>query len=155
MAMVVAIGATVGAQQGQAQEPARQGGGRGPQGPPRNLKVLPKDWTSQQVQGFMRNFTAGLGVQCTFCHVQDRASDEKPEKEIARKMIQMTAAINDQFLKGLPETSHGTMPAATPTASPAPAAPPPPNAPNMSRVNCFTCHRGTTHPLTAPGGGGH
>jgi hypothetical protein len=102
----------------------------------------------------MRNFTTGLGVQCTFCHVQDRASDEKPEKQIARKMIQMTAAINDQFLKDLPETSHGEH-AETPAATPAPARqPPPPDAPNMSRVNCYTCHRGTSHPLTAPGGGG-
>ena len=39
---------------------------------------------------------------CTHCHVgtqADRAKDDKPEKAIARKMIKMMMAINDDFLK--------------------------------------------------------
>src|SRR5262245_24181699 len=65
------------------------GGGRGPQPPPKNLQVLPKDWTRQQVTQVMRGFTRGLGVRCPFCHVGeegadlstfDFASDEKPTK---------------------------------------------------------------------------
>ena len=100
---------------------------------PHNLQVLPKDWTTQQVVTFMRaNFTVGLGVQCTYCHVADRASDEIPKKGIARKMLAMEMAINDQFLKDVGE--------------PAPA--------GQSKVTCYTCHRGAEKPLTAPPAGG-
>jgi hypothetical protein len=106
-------------------EQGRQGGG------PRNLQVLPKDWTGQQVQQFMRNVVArGLGVQCTHCHVQDRASDEKPQKVTARKMLQMMMTLNEQHLKDV--------------GDPAVA----------QKVTCYTCHRGTTKPLTAPPDGG-
>ena len=124
-------GAGQGQGQVQGQPPPPQGrGGRAPQ----NLQVLPKDMTGQQVQMFMRTFTAALGVECTHCHVQDRASDEKPTKVMARKMMQMTAAINGDLLKGIGE--------------PAPE--------GTSKVTCFTCHRGALKPLTAPvpGGGG-
>jgi photosynthetic reaction center cytochrome c subunit len=103
-----------------------------PQGP-HNLQVLPKDMTQQQVVTLMRTFTAGLGVQCTYCHVQDRSLDDLPNKGIARKMIAMEMAINDQFLKGI--------------GDPAPA--------GTSKVTCYTCHRGAEKPLTAaPAGGG-
>jgi len=100
-----------------------------PQGQaPKNLQVLPKDWTGQQVQVVMRTFTAGLGVQCTYCHVADRSSDENPHKVVARKMLAMEMAINTQFLKDVGE--------------PAPA--------GQNKVTCYTCHRGAEKPLTAP-----
>ena len=102
---------------------------------PTNLQVLPKDMTQQQVVAVMRTFTQGLGVMCDHCHVgtqADRAKDDKPEKATARKMIKMMMAINNDFLKDVGE--------------PAPA--------GQSKVTCYTCHRGTTKPLTAPGGGG-
>ena len=100
---------------------------------PHNLQVLPKDWTQQQVVALMRSaFTVGLGVQCTYCHVADRASDEVPKKGIARKMLTMEMAINDQFLKDV--------------GQPAPAGQP--------KVTCYTCHRGAEKPLTAPPAGG-
>jgi hypothetical protein len=120
-----------GAGQGQVQAPP-QGRGRG--GPPTNLQVLPKDWTGQQVQQLMRTFTAGLGVECSHCHVgtpADRAKDDKPEKLEARKMIAMMLAINNDFLKDVGE----------------------PAAPGTFKVTCYTCHRGALKPLTAPGGG--
>ncbi|HET8698992.1 MAG TPA: hypothetical protein VFO94_16025, partial [Gammaproteobacteria bacterium] len=48
-------------------------GGAFAQGPaqeaPKNLKVLPKDWTRPQVVQVMQNITAALGVGCDFCHV--------------------------------------------------------------------------------------
>jgi hypothetical protein len=104
-----------------------------PQQPaPKNLQVLPKDWTSAQVVTFMRTVTVGLGVQCTYCHVADRSSDEVPKKAIARKMLAMQMAINDQFLKDVGE--------------PAPA--------GQTKVTCYTCHRGAEKPLTAPPAGG-
>lgn len=111
-------------------------GGRGPQPPPKNLQVLPKDMTTQQVTTAMRRITGALGVECTHCHVsmQDRASDDKPAKLVARKMLKMTMQINDELLKDV--------------GQPAPA--------GEQKVTCFTCHRGALKPLTAAAaGGGH
>src|ERR1700679_3253745 len=65
---------------------AQQPGGRGvPE--PKNLKLLsPKS----DIMFIMRSFNDALGVQCTYCHVQnDFAADSNPKKDIARKMISM------------------------------------------------------------------
>ena len=134
LASVLVVAAVNGqGQQGQ-QAPARQGGA--PPATPQNLQVLPKDMTLQQVQALMRTFTAGLGVQCPYCHVgtpQERAKDDNPNKLVARKMIRMMLAINSDFLKDV-----GDPPAA-----------------GQSKVTCYTCHRGVEKPLTAaPAGGG-
>ena len=111
-------------------------GGQKPQAPPKNLQVLPKDMTIQQVTSTMRRVAGALGVDCTHCHVSltDRASDDKPAKLIGRKMFKMTMQINDEFLKDV--------------GTPAPA--------GEQKVTCFTCHRGALKPLTAPAAaGGH
>ncbi len=73
----------------------------------KNLKVLPKDISSKELQGIMvDDFQDGLGVTCGFCHANaknghglDFASDEKPEKEISRAMIRMTIGINKKYFK--------------------------------------------------------
>lgn len=85
----------------------------------KNVQVL-KDVPSGQFLQYMRAFNASLGVQCSFCHVQDRSSDEKHEKLTARNMIKMTHAINDQFFAGKME------------------------------VRCYTCHKGAEHPVSNP-----
>jgi hypothetical protein len=88
--------------------------------PPTNLKVL-KVSTGAEVGQIMRTFTAGLGVQCVFCHEQGNfASDANPKKDIARHMITMTQQINGNFSEG------------------------------KLRVSCYTCHRGEAEPKTAP-----
>src|SRR3954464_10438732 len=113
--------APAGAAQGQPPAPGAGGPGRGPAPAPQNLKVLPKTWTRQQVQAVMQTFVESLGQQapaqgapppakgqgegCLHCHVQgketppgargpapDFASDENPNKDVARKMIQMVMA---------------------------------------------------------------
>jgi hypothetical protein len=99
-----------------AQE-APKGGKKGGGGPPKNLKVLPAD---QNLIPTMRSFTAALGVQCDYCHVADRSSDENPKKEVARMMITMAKDINAKFPDG------------------------------QMHVTCYTCHRGAEKPLTAP-----
>jgi len=109
----------------------------GAQAPPENLQVLPKTMTRPEVTAFMRTLAAGLGVQCNHCHVgspAERAKDDKPEKAMARKMLQMTMAINNDLLKDI-----GTPP-----------------ADGARRVTCFTCHRGALKVPTAPpaAGGG-
>ncbi len=87
--------------------------------PPTNLKVL-KVTTGPEVGQIMRTFTAGLGVQCGYCHeAGNYASDSNPKKEIARHMITMTQVINGNF--------EGKL-----------------------RVSCYTCHRGEPEPKTAP-----
>jgi hypothetical protein len=87
---------------------------------PTNLKVL-KGATGAEVSQIMRTFTAGLGVQCVYCHIQGNfASDENPKKETARHMIEMTKLVNGQF------------------------------SDKKMHVTCFTCHRGEAEPKTAP-----
>ncbi len=93
------------------------GEGKKMHAPPKNLKLLqPSD-----LMPAMRAYRIALGVQCTFCHVEGNfASDEKPTKEMARKMIVMTREVNAKF----------------------------PDA--KEHVTCYTCHSGATEPLTAP-----
>jgi len=81
---------------------------------PKNLKVLPKTWTTAKVNDFMKKQVArGLGVKCDACHVKgDYASDDNKAKLAARKMIALTDGINRDFFKKKPE------------------------------VTCFTCHKG-------------
>ena len=75
----------------------------------------------------MGMYRASLGVACTGCHVQgDFASDAKPEKEVARKMIVMTRQINATFPAGVGEHETG------------------------DHVTCFTCHNGAAMPKTTP-----
>jgi len=93
---------------------------RKPPPDPTNLKVL-KVTKGAEVMQIMRTFTTGLGVQCSYCHVQGNfASDDNPKKQVARQMIEMAAKINANF-------SDGKM-----------------------RVTCYTCHRGEAEPKTAP-----
>ena len=70
----------------------------------------------------MRTFTVALGVQCTHCHAGtppqlNYPSDEKPTKDVARKMIHMVMHINDEHLKGI-----GSATPAEPRAAGAPPA---------------------------------
>ena len=96
---------------------------------PKNLKVLPKDWSREQVVAVMQNFTAALGVGCNFCHdlkqgqPPDFASDEKKEKDMARAMMKVATDLNANLPKAL-----GTDPKET------------------TRIGCITCHRGVPEP---------
>ena len=101
--------------------------------PKRNLKVLPKDITHDQLDSTMDSWKAALGVKCNFCHAPsadssnhhlDFASDAKPEKNMARYMYKMTAKINKKFFKD-DKDDKGMMVAA---------------------ISCKTCHRGSPHP---------
>ena len=100
---------------------------------PKNLTVLPKTTGGRDLQRVMFSFTGGLGVRCNFCHVgeegqdfsqYDFVSDSKPEKNQARIMIQMTDAINSQYLAKLNVDSASSV-----------------------RVSCITCHRGNATPV--------
>jgi cytochrome c551/c552 len=127
----------------------RAGGGGGGQAP-QNLKVLPTDWSGAQVRQLMQTFVESLGVSpptgegCGHCHAVDRnapppqegrgpsldwASDEKPEKEVARKMIQMTLALNSDALSGIGDAAV------------------------KEKVSCWSCHQGNKTPAMTPASG--
>lgn len=99
-----------------AQEPAPPAGEH-KHPAPKNLKLLP----AENLIPTMRSFSAALGVECSFCHVQgDFASDEKHTKEIARHMIGLAKEINGHFPDG------------------------------KTHVTCYTCHRGAEEPAMEP-----
>jgi hypothetical protein len=108
-----------------------QGGPGGPPQKPKNLKVLPENADLRKV---MREFTAALGVECSYCHAPadpvthraDRASDANPMKEQARVMIRMTDDLNSKYLPLLAKT--------------------PGHDEDKAAIGCGTCHRGEKHP---------
>jgi tetratricopeptide (TPR) repeat protein len=78
----------------------------------------------------MAAFTAALGVQCNYCHVQegrggrnDMAADEKPTKKAARAMMLLARDINTKLPEALGKSADAT-----------------------TRVGCATCHRGIPIP---------
>src|SRR5437016_9159832 len=79
----------------------------------KNLKVLSKHTTHDQLEKIMHDFNHDLGVKCNFCHAPakdggrhpDFASDEKPEKNVARAMMKMTLKINKKYF----ESKHPMM----------------------------------------------
>lgn len=84
----------------------------------KNVKLL-KELPASRFFDTMRYFTAALGVNCEFCHVQGHFdSDEKKQKQFARVMITMTHNIDEQTFHGRPE------------------------------VRCYTCHRGNEKPVS-------
>lgn len=94
-----------------------------PPDPPKNLQVLPKDTPREQVLATMQAFTQALGVNCSYCHVQDRAADDLRTKAAARQMIGLAREINQK----LPQAVNKPADQAT-------------------RVGCATCHRGVPIP---------
>ena len=67
----------------------------------KNLQVLPKTSTKEQVKVIMKLQAKALGVECDFCHdVPDMASDVNEHKKIARQMMKMTDELNAKWLKG-------------------------------------------------------
>lgn len=85
----------------------------------KNVQVL-KDMSPDDLFASMNFITASLGVDCSFCHVRPFDKDDKEEKKTARKMLQMTMAINQQNFEGHRE------------------------------LTCNTCHRGSTKPVSVP-----
>ena len=60
----------------------------------KNIQVL-KGVSSDQLIPAMRFIAASLGVECSYCHVQDHFDkDDKKPKQIARDMMRMMFAID-------------------------------------------------------------
>lgn len=84
-----------------------------------------KDLTPSDFLGAMGVMTAAVGYDCSNCHPgagtdqMDWVSDKIPEKRMARKMVDMVAAINKQNFGG------------------------------AQMVTCWTCHHGLDQPTTS------
>jgi len=88
----------------------------------KNIQVL-KEMPDSQLLPVMHQMRTALGVRCDYCHIAENDSywkDDKSEKQIARRMIQMTLDINKANYDGKPV------------------------------VTCNTCHRGQTEPVPVP-----
>ncbi len=86
----------------------------------KNIQVL-KDIPSNQLIPAMQFITASLGVECGFCHVENHFDqDDKKPKLMARKMMLMMTAINQNNFDG------------------------------HRQVTCNTCHRGSRRPAAIP-----
>ncbi|PWV47619.1 c-type cytochrome [Chitinophaga sp. S165] len=102
----------------------------------KNLKVLPKNISHEDLEKEMRGFNKALGVKCSFCHAKqtdnpqklDFASDDKEEKETAREMLRMTMRLNKKYFKSGKDD----------------------NGMQMMTVTCYTCHNGRTEPASKP-----
>lgn len=110
---------------------------------PKNLQVLPKDLTGDQVHEIMEKWARSLGTHCDTCHVPnpnaaatpsggaeagpglhhpnlDFALDTKPEKGTARLMYKMVEDINSNYVSKIKNSGVA--------------------------VSCGTCHRGHLSP---------
>ena len=89
------------------------------------VKVL-RGMTVPEFELEMQLMNQALGVGCGHCHTRNNfASEENPLKATARRMVEMTQAINKQFFPDYrpePETSR------------------------LGKVTCFTCHQGSEKP---------
>lgn len=124
-ALVVA-GLAMGAAAAQAQQqpPMQPGPAEGP-------KITALTGLSvPQFETEMRHFVQALGVNCGGCHARGNfASEDNPRKAVARRMIEMTKALNKQaFAAYVPAEGESS----------------------LGRVTCFTCHQGELAPKMAP-----
>ncbi|MBK8303971.1 MAG: c-type cytochrome [Chloracidobacterium sp.] len=88
----------------------------------KNIKVL-NDMPADQMGQVMNMMSASLGFNCAGCHAagdKDFEKDTNDHKLAARKMLEMTFALNKQFFEGKPE------------------------------VSCNTCHNGRERPVAVP-----
>ncbi len=90
----------------------------------KNLRVL-RGMPAGRIPRIMNiGFARSLGVTCDYCHLLGEwERDDKPKKEITRRMWEMMSTINNELLARI----QGLQ-------SPQPAA------------NCTTCHRGAIKP---------
>jgi hypothetical protein len=101
-----------------------------PAKPATNLQVLPQDMSPGALKGLMKQYERDLGVNCSYCHVEDRengivdyASDDNPRKHTARIMIAMLDEINSKHLGKLAGDRRYSLP-----------------------VSCGSCHQGHANP---------
>jgi hypothetical protein len=93
--------------------------------------VLPRDISDADLDSVMHGYTKALNVNCDFCHAENKtktdidfASDDKPEKEITRMMMKLTATVNKDYFDYTIAYKAG----------------------EKMAVSCYTCHDGFPRP---------
>lgn len=89
-----------------------------------------KGLTVPQFENEMRHFVQGVGLGCGGCHTRGNfASEDNPRKAVARRMIEMTQALNRKYYAAwIPAEGEST----------------------LGRLTCYTCHQGETTPKSSP-----
>ena len=91
------------------------------------VKVL-TGLTVPEFEAEMQLMTQALGLSCGSCHARGNfASEANPRKLAARRMLEMTRAVNRQFFPDYKPVEGES---------------------RVGRVTCFTCHQGDTRPKT-------
>jgi hypothetical protein len=103
----------------------------------KNLKVLSKNISDDDMDFVMETFGVNLGANCLFCHPGkqtgtefsiDYVTDKLQNKRIARDMLKMTMKLNKKYfnttLTGLMNT--------------------------RGKIWCKTCHQGSPVPILPP-----
>ena len=100
---------------------------------PKNLEVLPKDISPDELRETMKGISQGLGARCSTCHVgkieadlstYDFSADDKDSKLKARKMLAIVRDINDHIADAFADVPDP-----------------------LVTVSCATCHRGQKKPV--------
>src|SRR5262245_27152527 len=93
------------------------------------VKVL-TGLTVPEFEAEMQRMTQALGASCGTCHARGNfASETNPRKAVARRMLEMTKVINQQFYADYkPDAAES----------------------RLGRITCFTCHQGDLHPKAQP-----
>lgn len=105
---------------------------------PQNVQVL-EGLTTVEITGYMLNhFSAGMGVNCTYCHTLADFSAEEWDDEVAmanrnlaREHLQMTADLNQNWLVQLAGLTDDKQPSG-------------------AQITCATCHNGAPQFETWP-----
>jgi hypothetical protein len=93
------------------------------------VKVL-TGLTVPEFEAEMNTMAAALGVSCGSCHARGNfASEANPRKAVARRMLEMTKGLNQQYFPDY-KPAEGES--------------------RIGRVTCYTCHQGSERPKTAP-----
>jgi len=93
------------------------------EGPPKNLQVLDKNITTEQLKKTMDGFTDQLGVKCTFCHMLEQYDkDDLEHKRSARKMISLVQYMRANKARYFKEGARD------------------------EEIACGICHRGKSEP---------
>jgi Photosynthetic reaction centre cytochrome C subunit len=92
------------------------------------VKVL-TGLTVPEFEAEMQTMTQALGVSCGFCHARGNfAAETNPRKATARRMLEMTKGINQQFFPDYKPADGES---------------------RLGRVTCFTCHQGAERPKSS------
>jgi len=106
-----------------------------PLDPERNLKVLPKDISDDELMVVMKSFEVALGMGCDDCHAKsadkpgklDFKADHK-NKDVAIAMMKMTHEINENYFDTPGNFKDNYLL-------------------SEYEVTCNTCHNGHEHPV--------